>query len=70
MTQLISKPEWAEVLVDGNGRASLLFQLYLDDIEIGVNAIVVGNGFNLPTSDPGVENALWNDGGTVKVSAG
>lgn len=25
---------------------------------------------NLPTSDPAVAGALWNDSGTVKVSAG
>lgn len=25
---------------------------------------------NLPTSDPLVENALWSDGGTIKISAG
>lgn len=25
---------------------------------------------NIPTSDPGVENAVWNDGGTLKISAG
>lgn len=24
----------------------------------------------IPTSDPGVENALWLDGSTIKVSAG
>jgi hypothetical protein len=25
---------------------------------------------NLPTSDPAVENAVWNDAGTLKISAG
>lgn len=25
---------------------------------------------NLPTSDPKVKNQLWNDSGTLKVSAG
>ena len=25
---------------------------------------------NLPTSDPGIAGALWNDGGTLKISAG
>ena len=25
---------------------------------------------NLPTSDPGVKNALWNDNGTLKISSG
>ena len=24
----------------------------------------------LPTSDPGVAGRLWNDGGTLKISAG
>lgn len=32
----------------------------------GVNIIVEG----LPTSDPAVANALWNDNGTLKISAG
>lgn len=32
----------------------------------GGDALVVTNA--LPTSDPGVTGALWNDGGTVKVS--
>lgn len=30
------------------------------------SVILVG----LPTSDPGIANALWNDTGTVKISAG
>jgi hypothetical protein len=25
---------------------------------------------NLPAADPGVAGAVWNDGGTLKVSAG
>ena len=25
---------------------------------------------NLPTSDPAIANALWNDGGTLKISSG
>jgi hypothetical protein len=24
--------------------------------------------YNLPTADPGVSNAVWNDGGTLKIS--
>lgn len=38
-------------------------------IEIGgaVNQRVI---VQLPTADPGVAGQLWNDGGTVKVSAG
>lgn len=28
------------------------------------------NIFVVPTSDPGVAGALWNDGGTLSVSAG
>ena len=29
-----------------------------------------GRVFPLPTSDPAITGALWNDSGTVKVSAG
>lgn len=40
----------------------------------GVTILEVGNGSikmgNLPTADPTLENALWNDAGTLKVSAG
>lgn len=32
--------------------------------------VYVGVGYNLPTADPTVAGRLWNDAGTVKVSAG
>ena len=36
------------------------------------NATLAGtaNVIVVPTTDPGVAGALWNDGGTLKVSAG
>ena len=37
------------------------------------NIVTLGglyDGASLPTSDPAVAGALWNDGGTVKISAG
>lgn len=37
-------------------------------IELVGYGITVGT--SLPTSDPGVTGELWNDGGTVRVSAG
>ena len=40
----------------------------------GTEGIRVGNGAvfikNLPTSDPSVADQLWNDSGTLKISAG
>ena len=45
---------------------------------VASEAIVVGssellctaNVIIIPTSDPGVAGAIWNDGGTLSVSAG
>jgi hypothetical protein len=37
------------------------------------NIVTLGgiyDGSSLPNADPGVSGALWNDSGTVKVSAG
>lgn len=39
----------------------------------GGNVILLGglqDGVDLPTSDPAVVGALWNDGGTVRISNG
>lgn len=49
-----------------------------DSLEGGDVLIQAGSGAvhgnirlaDLPTSDPGVADALWNDGGTLKISAG
>ena len=35
-----------------------------------LTATAADNVFVVPTSDPGVAGALWNDGGTLSVSAG
>ena len=35
-----------------------------------LTATASDNVFVVPTSDPGVAGALWNDGGTLSVSAG
>jgi len=35
-----------------------------------LSATATDNVFVVPTSDPGVAGALWNDGGTLSVSAG
>lgn len=42
------------------------------DVTVGGNLDAQGtaNVFVVPTSDPGVAGALWNDGGTLSVSAG
>ncbi len=59
-----------DISIDGNvGR----------DLDVGRDATVTGNlqvdgsqvdFTNLPTSDPAVSGRLWNDSGTVKISAG
>ena len=54
---------------------------YSVEVQLTDNGIIVNPDFNatgecyltilnLPTSDPGVEGALWNDNGTLKISAG
>jgi len=35
-----------------------------------VTATGTANVIVIPTSDPGVAGAIWNDGGTLSVSAG
>ena len=35
-----------------------------------LTATATDNVFVVPTSDPGVAGALWNDAGTLSVSAG
>ena len=68
MTNIVSKPDYGEVLISSDGRATLPMQTYLDDISLIINAILAGQQFTLPTTDPGVSGYLWNDAGTVKVS--
>lgn len=42
-----------------------------DQVEIDSACKITGNIFvDLPTTDPQVAGELWNDSGTVKVSAG
>ena len=43
-----------------------------NDLTVGGNLDAQGtaNVFVVPTSDPGVAGALWNNGGTLSVSAG
>ena len=43
-----------------------------NDVTVGgdLDAQGTANIFVVPTSDPGVAGALWNDGGTLSVSAG
>lgn len=48
--------------------------VYYEDGTLYVDAAKTGNGhvvmLNLPTSDPAVAGALWNDAGTIKISSG
>ena len=43
-----------------------------NDLTVGgdLDAQGTANIFVVPTSDPGVAGALWNNGGTLSVSAG
>jgi hypothetical protein len=47
---------------------------YLRFVAGGAEALRLGSDYvlmgNLPTSDPGVATALYNDSGTLKISAG
>lgn len=62
--QLVGGTGLGQVIVETNGQV---------DISYGGNLLAVGpDGVyaSLPTSDPHKANVLWNDAGTVKVSAG
>jgi hypothetical protein len=46
-------------------------KLFIKDASNNVKEMVGPNMFSdLPTSDPAVAGSLWNDAGTVKISAG
>lgn len=59
---------------DINGSQSYLFEVGgTVELHLTSSVFTMFSGVampNLPTSDPGVAGRLWNDGGTVKVSAG
>lgn len=42
----------------------------LTDVATTVTELAAGQGITLPTADPHVAGELWNNAGTVKVSAG
>lgn len=49
-------------------------KIWYDGTNLHINPAVVGSGTviidNLPAADPGVAGGLWNDSGTLKISAG
>jgi len=47
MSQIVTKPEHGESIVSGE-QASPQMQLFLDDIVLQLNNIVLGNAFKLP----------------------
>lgn len=51
-----------------NGDIELVFQSPAGNIIFDENNGVIMR--YIPTSDPGVADALWNDSGTLKISAG
>ena len=59
---------------EGEGDYSVEIQLTDKGITLDPDYNMLGEGYlkilNLPTSDPGVQGALWNDNGTLKISAG
>ena len=42
----------------------------IDALKIQIQFLAGGGAFNLPTSNPHVVGRLWNNSGTVDVSAG
>ena len=61
-TKVYRKPGGDEMVVASGGKIT---------VEAG-GTITVGDGgaIILPTSDPHIAGALWNDAGTITVSAG
>lgn len=53
-------------IVDTNRIDSKIFHLFNDDVQMNNNVRMI----SLPTTDPAVAGRLWNDNGTVKISAG
>lgn len=67
---ITSKPDHGAVITM-EGKATGRLQTYFDDIEVQFSVYGTSGQYatpTLPTSDPGVSGALWNDAGTVKVS--
>ena len=54
---------------DGSGGTTAYLTLDGSDVSTVINTVKVLMP-NLPTSDPSVANQLWNDSGTLKISAG
>ena len=54
---------------DGAGGTTSYLVLDGGDVSTIINTVKVLMP-NLPTSDPSVANELWNDSGTLKISAG
>ena len=54
---------------DGSGGVTAYLTLDGGDVSTIINTVKVLMP-NLPTSDPSVANELWNDSGSLKISAG
>ena len=67
-----SENGFQSITKDGTTGAVTVNSTYGTDATIGGNLDAQGtaNVFVVPTSDPGVAGALWNNGGTLAVSAG
>ncbi len=49
MTEIVSKPDHGNRIVDEQGIATFDFQTYLDDITLRLNAFLLGNQVTLPS---------------------
>ena len=70
-----SNYERLSLSADGAGNVTIAAETLGDGTDdVAINLTPAGNGNiimgSLPTSDPTVAGALWNDSGTLKVSAG
>jgi hypothetical protein len=63
--------EVVKVLAAASGRTRHVMRVLVDGAnKLGVNPAGLVLMASLPTSDPHVVSALWNDTGTLKISAG
>ena len=67
-----SEGGFQSVTKDASTGAVTVQSTFGNDVTVGgdLSAQGTANVFVVPTSDPGVAGALWNDAGTLSISAG